>query len=270
MKLKNDHVDNKLIGEIIFRGSFSRHKIRHTLLNGKFETIHLAWQPSSLISLPNGNLVCGTNLSVMLLDANLREIKNIATGGFSFCALNHRNEINVSVHHKHCIILFDSNLNRLKAFGLSGSGNNQLYCPFGLCCHDDYVYICDYSNRRIQILSLDLEYVNTIQLDGNTPIRIQTSETTIGVSCDEAILFYNLKTRALKYKYGYNRYNLDFIDSTFYASKSENKKFYFDSDGNFVEEITINENLKNNGLTLYKDNLYMVDYYSNKFLKFTN
>ena len=77
------------------------------------------------------------------------------------------------------------------------------------------------------------------------------------------------KTRALKYKYGYNRYNLDYIDSTFYASKSENKKFYFfDSDGNFVEEITINENLKNNGLTLYKDNLYMIDHYSNKFLKF--
>ena len=69
--------------------------------------------------------------------------------------------------------------------------------PNGLCCHGDYLYICDSDNKRIQILTLDLEYSNTIQLDG-LPIRVQTSETTIGVSFyGGATFFFDLKTRAL-------------------------------------------------------------------------
>ena len=51
--------------------------------------------------------------------------------------------------------------------------------------------ICDYYNERIQILTLDLEYSSTIQLDGLPPYRVQTSETTVGVSCDTATFFYD-------------------------------------------------------------------------------
>ena len=74
----------------------------------------------------------------------------------------------------HSMWPFDLNLNQLKQFGSQGSGNNQLNYPFGFCCHGDYVYICDYNNKRIQILTLDFDYVNTIQLDGLCPIRVQT------------------------------------------------------------------------------------------------
>ena len=42
---------------------------------------------------------------------------------------------------------------------------------------------------RIQILTLDLEYSNTIKLDG-FPWRVQTSETTIGVSCNHEATFF--------------------------------------------------------------------------------
>ena len=100
-------------------------KMKETLLNRKFKLIEVAGQPTSLISLPNGNLVCGTDGSVKLLDENLKEIKSVSTGGRSFCAVNHRNEIYVSVPQKHCIISFDLNLNELKQFGSKGAGNNQ-------------------------------------------------------------------------------------------------------------------------------------------------
>ena len=101
----------------------------------------------------------------------------------------------------HCIILFDLNLNQLKQFGPLGAGNNQLKCPVGLCCNVDFLYICDYRNKRIQILTLDFDYVYTIQLGGNFPRRVQISNTTIGVSCDQATLFYDLFSKALKYKH---------------------------------------------------------------------
>ena len=70
--------------------------MKETLLNWKFELIEVAGWPTSLICLPNGNLVCGTDDSVKLFDENLKEIKSVSTGGQNFCALNRRNEIYVS------------------------------------------------------------------------------------------------------------------------------------------------------------------------------
>ena len=218
-------MEEKLIGEVLFQGSKRSLKIKETLVNGKFEIIQVAGQPNTLISLPNGNLACGTNNSVKLLDENFKEIKSVSTNGLSFCALNRRDEIYVSVFHSNCIILFDLNLNKLKQFGSNGTGNNQFNCPAGLCCHGDYVYICDRHNDRIQILTLDLEYSNTIQLDGLYPLRVQTSETKIGVSGGGGeTFFFDIKTRALKFKHNnYGTWNLNYIGSTFIGSNYEEK-----------------------------------------------
>ena len=250
--------------------------MKETVLNGKFELIQVAGRPVSLISLPNGNLVCGTDDSVKLFDENFKEIKSVSTDGWSFCAFNHRNEIYVSVIHEHCIISFDLILNKLNQFGSYGLGNNQLNYPHGLCCHGDYVYICDRDNRRIQMLTFDLEYSNTIELDGLKPLRVQTSETTIGVSCVGATLFYDLKTRALKCRHNnYGTWTINYFNSIFYGSNYEEKKFYFfDSDGNFIEEMVMNDNLSKHlshlpgGLWRYKDILYLVDFESCQILKF--
>ena len=77
--------------------------------------------PTSLISLANGNLVYGTGHSVILFNENLKEFKSVLTDGYSFCALNRRNDIYVSVHQKPCIISFDLNLNQFKQFGTNGA-----------------------------------------------------------------------------------------------------------------------------------------------------
>ena len=156
----------------------------------------------------------------------------------------------------------------MNQFGSHGVGNNQLNGPFGLCCHGDYLYICDYGNNRIQILNLDFGYVNTIRLDGNKPIRVQISNTTIGVSCQQATLFYDLVSKALKYKHNFaETWNINYIDSTFYALNVQQKKMYFfDSNGNFLEEKAFHEQLimssywPSGSMCEYKDQLYMIDY----------
>ena len=259
----------------MFEG-LKRYKMKETLMKGKFELISIKGNPLSLIALPNGNLVCGTDISVILLNENFHEIKIISTGGLSFCALNRKSEICLSLYKQDCIMLFDLNLNKLKEFGSYGSENNQLKCPLGLCCDDNYLYICDRSNKRIQILTLNFQFVKTIQLDNNAPYRIQVSETTLGVSCDQATLFYDTETGAIKYRYFYGTYNINYIDSKFYASNHSKKKFYtFDSDGKFIEDLTINDNLSKHltnwhsgSLCKYKENLYIADYYSSQLLKF--
>ena len=275
MKVSKDQVNEKLIGEVLFEGSAYK-KMKETLLKGKFELIQVADYPLSLISLPSGNLVCSTDGSVKLLDENFKEIKSVSTGGFSCCALNHRNEIYMSDSSNHCIISFDLNLNKIKQFGTKGAGNNELNGPWSLCFHDLYLYICDFYNKRIQILTVNFDYISTFQLDGLYPYRVNTSETTIGVSCPQATLFYDLKTRALKFKHNnYGTWNINYIDSTFYGSDYSEKKFYFfDSDGNFIEEMVMNENLSKHisnwpdgSLCVHKMNLYLVDYESSEILK---
>ena len=143
-----------------------------------------------------------------------------------------------------------------------------MYYPRGLCCHGDYVYICDRGNMRIQILTSDFEYSNSIQRDDLCPLRVLTSETTIGVSSNGgATLFFDLETRALKYKHNnYATYKINYIVSTFYGSNHSAKIFYlFDSDGNFIEEMAMNENLikyttswHDGSLSRQKNNLYLV------------
>ena len=99
------------------------------------------------------------------------------------------------------------------------------------------------SNKRIQILTLDFEYSSTIQLDDD-PYRVQISNTTIGVSCNQATLFYDLVSKALKYKHNiYGTFNINYIDSIFCALNYEEKKIYFfDLDGNFLEERAFKKN----------------------------
>ena len=250
--------------------------MKRVLMNGKIETIQVAFYGTSLIALPNGNLVYGTaNGKVFLLNENFQKIKNVSTGGHSCCAINDRNEIYVSSSQKHSIISFDLNLNQLKQFGSQGAENNQLNCPYGLCCHGDYLYICDNRNNRIQILNFDFQYVSTIQVN-DCPIRVQISSTTIGVSCNQATMFYDLVSYALKYKHNiYGTFNMNYIDSIFCALNVHQKKFYFfDLDGNFLEENAFHDKLiltyswPSGSMCRYKDILYMTDYNSNKIFKF--
>ena len=262
----------------MFRGlaAYKMHKLKRVLFNGKIETIQL---PStggvSLIPLPNGNLVYGTYQKVFLLNENFQKIKSARTEGYSFCALNSRNELYVSDSGNDCIILTDLNLNTLKYFGLKGSGNYQFNYPCGLCCHGDYLFVCDYWNKRIQILTLDFEYVSTIQLDGNRPYRVEISNTTIGVSCDKATLFYYLVSKGLKYKHNIaGTKTINYVDSIFCALNVEqNKMFFFDSYGNFLKEKAFHEKLIlsndwfSGSMCKYKDQLYMTDN-SGKVFKF--
>ena len=90
-------------------------------------------------------------------------------------------------------------------------------CPHGLCCRGDFLYIGDRGNNRIQILTLDFDLVNTIQLDGY-PYRVEISNTTIGVACDKATLFYDLVSNELKYKHNTaGTYTINYIYSIFCA-----------------------------------------------------
>jgi hypothetical protein len=291
-------VDKSLVGEISFEVSakLKFNKIKETILNGKFENIPLQGNENSrtydvsVVSFPNGNLVYSATRMLKLIDENSKIIKSIYVKGEGSLALNRRNQVYFSCPENKCILLLDLNLNQIKIVGdQPGCSRDYLFRdPCGLCCYEDYLYVCDGCDRRIQIFTLDLNYVDTIMLEGYRPWGINISESTICVSCCDAILFYDLKTRAFKHEYNFSSYEMSYVDSIFFAFGMKNPAqiYSFDSNGTFIEEIKLPHYLRKyvsdekfeettvgytgtrGSLLKHKDNLYMAGYYVGKLIKF--
>lgn len=71
---------------------------------------------------------------------------------------------NVYLSGDHKIQKYDSEGKLVGSFGCSDPGSAWHQCndPNGLCCHEGRVYVCDSRNQRIQVLSLDLEYLGVV------------------------------------------------------------------------------------------------------------
>jgi hypothetical protein len=211
----------------------------------KYKTITLR---SSLIEdiclLPNGYFCFVSASALRIYDQTFNlystviNDNDIEPKGIAF---NNRNELYISDSKHNCIYMMDFKLNSIKTFGTVGEGNDQFNRPFGLYCKEDLLYVCDHSNKRIQILSLDLEYVDTIKLY-YWPSSIKISDSTIGISGSNGTYFYDLKTKELKKKYSHVKGKINKVDSNFYVSSFSNcfyTKFcyYFNKDASLVSSL---------------------------------
>ena len=66
----------------------------------------------------------------------------------------------VFVSHINCILVYELDGNFVSRIGSEGSGELQFNSPWGLSTDEsnNYIYICDYYNNRIQIISENLQY----------------------------------------------------------------------------------------------------------------
>ena len=66
----------------------------------------------------------------------------------------------VFVSHNHCILVYELDGKFVSSIGSEGSGELQFNCPRGLSTDESNndIYICDYNNNRIQIISENLQY----------------------------------------------------------------------------------------------------------------
>ena len=66
----------------------------------------------------------------------------------------------IFLSHDHCIRVYELNGKFLSCIGSEGSGELQFNFPWGLSTDEsnNYIYICDYENNRIQIISENLPY----------------------------------------------------------------------------------------------------------------
>ena len=66
----------------------------------------------------------------------------------------------VFVSHNHCILVYQLDGKFVSRIGSKGSGKLQFNWPYGLSTDESNndIYICDYNNNRIQIISENLQY----------------------------------------------------------------------------------------------------------------
>jgi hypothetical protein len=203
--------------------------------------------PPDICLLPNDYFCFACTYSVKIYNQNFKLMKNVnkinnkdmyAIG----IAFNRRNELYISDCEQNCIYMMDFNLNYIKSFGKKGKGNDRFDFPEGLCCKNDRLYVCDYLNYRIQILSLDFEYIDTIQLNYQ-PKSIKISDSIIGIAGSNGTYFFDLNTKELKKEYPHVKGKINKIDSYFYVTNTKDQReiHCFDTEGCLKRELIMNE-----------------------------
>jgi hypothetical protein len=272
----NENLSEKTIGKIIYPDLIKNNhqETMDKIKNANFATVDMHALVYDICVLPNNCFLSLNFDSISVVDEKFNIIKTIqkiddkpiSSPG---SALNmEKNCIYVSNRSGHCVYMLDIDLNMIKSFGSEGKDKNSFKYPHGICFNDDYLYVCDYSNFRIQIFNSDLEYGDSIKLSV-APLTIQISGTSIGiVGHDNSVHFYDKSTKALKKQHNQNCYGrISEINSLFYViTKSSFKMLYcFDADGNLLSEESINrldELLTENfdrRIFYYKNNVFMTN-----------
>ncbi len=159
-------VSQKLIGDIVYQSRAV--DVKEFLDKGKTEIIKLKHDVWDILVVNRYRIICCSLKSkcLALYDENLNFVKTVdkinefrvAPAGIA----SYEDHFYISDQLNHKILKLDFELNKIKSIGNLGSRFNQFNVPFGICCKDGILYICDNRNHRIQIYNEDLQFIDTI------------------------------------------------------------------------------------------------------------
>lgn len=213
------------------------------------EILDLDLHPIDLCVLPDNKILITNSYdnNIVIYDEYFDFVKKVdKIDGKSFypygITTNNENRIYISDQSTHSIIMTDLELNKLKIFGNFGDSETELNIPLGICYSNCYLYICDHDNKRIQVLSHDLEFCKSLPLE-YSPLTIEVIENTACVKTSNlGIEFYDLKNN-FTLKVRYNRdcnSRVSIIGENFYEVASfKNSLCVYNQDGSLIKEIEI-------------------------------
>lgn len=229
----------------------------------------IKYAANEICVLPNGHLLTSNlnDLNLILYDNEFNIIKKIYRFNnsqhqsiYTFgLTTNNLNSIYICDAYHHCIQMTDLELNLMNEIGQQGSHYiDQFNFPCGLCYHNDYVFICDSLNQRIQIYNKHLAYQGTFDLNYK-PFQIKFTKNSMcirdnGENNSNFIYFYEhfnkIDQFQLKFKYGGHNGTIMQLYNYIYEYYCENKTIYiYNSNGELVETIKFDNvnNIKFNG-----------------------
>ena len=170
-----------------------------------------------------------SNNRVQMFDENLNYLSSFGEITSPICIAISKEKVFVSQYRFGCFSVFDMNGTLLKQVGTTGSGDGQFKNPHGIAINafNDDIYVCDYSNKRIQIFSKDYSYKSQF---GNTiinhPSDIQLTKDNIYV-----LSHHNPFLFIFNYNYQYMK---NIISTSISKHLNCPLAFKIDGAGNFV------------------------------------
>jgi hypothetical protein len=231
-------------------GNFQSNDIKFKLKNIDPTEIQILDEPWDLCVIQNNYLLTANYFqsSITLYDRNFQVIRVLdAIGSLTFKSLsittNDVDRIYISDFMNNRIIMCSYEFEPISVVGEYGTNYRQFNGPSGICYYDNCVYVCDYYNERIQILTSTLKSVRSFLLY-LTPfyIKISNSIAAIKPDNDDFLYFYDLPHFSIRYKYDQHVGSICIFNELFYQFDYINMKFLcYDENGFLNDDIKINE-----------------------------
>lgn len=166
-----------------------------------------------------------------MLDSNFKVIKTISKINDEiftprFITTDGRNRIFFTAL-KSRILKCDLDLKFIKQFGTKGSGNEQLDKPCGIKYFENFIYVCDYNNQRIQKLNEELLFKESYPLNFKPwEIEILNNIACIRSGSEASLVFYNMNPFYLKTKVNHVAGSITSFNSWFYQFDNRNTRIF--------------------------------------------
>ena len=154
------------------------------------------------------------------------------------CIVIYKDRVFVTQYGNGCLLVYDLNGKFIQQVGTPGSAEGQLKHPRGIAIHNTNgdIYICDFSNNRIQIFSNDYSYKSQFGMSIlKSPTDIQLTKDSIFVLSDQNPFLYTFN------------YNLTQLHNTVCDSICKHLRspcsFIIDGNDNFIISDSSNNNI---------------------------
>jgi hypothetical protein len=186
-----------------------------------------------------------------------------------------RDFIYISDYNNHKVFKCDLNYKFVKVTEGQTETNSKFKHPFGIAFHQDFIYVCDCSNKRIQKLNANsLDFGALYDLDYK-PWRIKIGNNIVCVRATitkPSINFYDLNTFQLLTRYEDRNGIVGFFNSRFYEFFGPTKKIYVynSTSGKLENEIETdglgmgNLTSRNGAFIKFNDNIILGSHDSQK------
>lgn len=263
------------------KNSNKNREIHNRIKSGNFKIIDIEAQPWDVCPLPNGLLLIAdlNQCKLYEYDENfklLRTIDQLSEDGFypmGICT-NNRNEIYIVNHSNEKIYKTDMDFNQIGECCKQGTESNELTHPRGICFYNQYIYVCDCGNNRVQKFDTNLVFQASYALE-YSPSRIKIANNLaciIGALNNNSTYFYDIKTFKLVFKYERKRGCglIGTINSHFYEY-NEKKIYCYDESGEIIDTIktsdfgaVLDDYNYDSGITFYSNKIILFNYKYNK------
>jgi hypothetical protein len=272
--LSGNLINKSMIGEILYKNvkKLDDSSIRMRLNTTYYETFGLNVKPYFLCVLPNGLLatVNRNEKNITIYDWKFYLVKTIdkiddKTFSPYEMSVGEENTIYILDRVAHQIIMTDFEFNKLKTFGSHGNDMLKFNVPYSICYRNNFLYVSDRINKRIQVLTENLVFCKSVELSYK-PRYICVSDKMACVKNNEEseTYFYDIDTFMFKFKYSRGLGRISAIGENFYEICVANRKIYcYKSDGGLDEEVCLNKrssfisNSWNGHIVSYNGNLVM-------------